>query len=160
LSTLFIQNLISTKNISKSCILCWSFMYIRTIVLHNVSMPNYSQVNTSEDRESTRNFDSDACLCLAFGLGLFIFFCIAVAYIFSPSQAMIDARHRRIDDQLIDYCSNRCCYSRYRNTYNRQYGLYSSQKVLRIQAGVGCIYCPDRRYLDYHYDCNFLSTRL
>jgi len=52
-----------------------------------------------------------------------------------------------------DYCSNRCCYSRYRNTYNRQYGLYSSQKVFRVQAGVGCVYCPDRRYLDYHYDC-------
>ena len=122
-------------------------------IMFQMSAYNNIQQQPNEDSESTRNSDSDACLCLAFGLGLFVLFCVATAYIFSPSQAMIDARHQSMDHQIIDYCSNRCCYSRYRNTYNRQYGLYSSQKVFRVQAGVGCVYCPDRRYLDYHYDC-------
>jgi len=133
-------------------------IYKKQYVIECFNMPAYN--NPNEDSESTRNSDSDTFLCLAFGFGLLVFFCIAAAYIFSPSQAMIDARHRNMDRQLIDYCANRCCYSRYTNTYNRQYGLYTSHKVFRVQAGVGCTHCPDRRYFDYHYDCNLVSSHL
>jgi len=71
---------------------------------------------------------------------------------------MIDLSHQKMEIQLANHCANRCCYSRYSNTFTKLYGVYSSNKVFKVQAGYGCVQCPDQKHFNYHYDCNVASS--
>lgn len=119
----------------------------------------YDRVPTSSNEtEPRRESEVDSCLCLALILVAIFIFLTFAGYLYSPSQATIDLRYDNMQIQLANYCANRCCYSRYTNTYSRQYGIYSSSKVFRVEAVSGCVQCPDQRHFDYYYDCNTVSS--
>ena len=125
-------------------------------------MPDFNRIPMQypEDREPTRDSQVDACLCIVtvFVLGIVFIFCISSRFIFSPLQAMIDLSHQNMEIQLVNYCANRCCYSRYSNTFSTRYGFYSSNKIFKVPADYSCVQCPDQRHSDYHYDCNVASS--
>jgi len=134
---------------------CLFLIYVRSERIYgHRKMQQFNRIPTQdpEDTELTRDSVSEvnACLCIVFSIVTVLILVTTLAYVFSPSQAMIP----NMEIQRRNNCANRCCYSRMSNTYSRPYGILSSSKVYRVQANYGCTQCPDQRQFDYEYDCN------